>query len=185
MVQSRRDHGLREDLELAAIRQGLENLDVMVGDNYMAINVSPAVACGRHLRELLEKFPLDRVVMEITEHDPIDSYPGLNRALLGMRVQGLKVAVDDAGAGHASFGHIIHLQPDIIKLDGAWVAEIEADPARRALVSALVGYAHAMDAVVIGEWVETRAQATTLGELGVEFGQGYLFGRPSPLRVTS
>jgi EAL domain-containing protein (putative c-di-GMP-specific phosphodiesterase class I) len=174
--------GLREDLELAAIQQSLEALDVMVGDNYMAINVSPQVASTARLRELLGRFPMERVVLEITEHDPIDSYPGLNRALLGMRVDGLRLAIDDAGAGYASFRHILHLQPDIIKLDGTWVADIEADVARRALISALVGYAREMDAVVIGEWVETREQAVILRDLGVQFGQGYLFGRPSMLR---
>lgn len=175
--------GLREELELAAIRQSLASLDVTVGDGFMAINVSPQVASGRQLREVLDGIPMDRVVLEITEHDPIDSYPGLNRALLSMRVDGLQLAIDDAGAGYASFRHILHLQPDIIKLDGAWVAEIEADVARRALVSALVGYAHEMDAVVVGEWVETRAQANILRDLGVDLGQGYFFGHPQPLKV--
>jgi EAL domain-containing protein (putative c-di-GMP-specific phosphodiesterase class I) len=173
--------GLGIDLELKAIRRGLSRLPDLPDTAFISLNISPECAASSELRETLDSAPLDRVVLEITEHAHVESYMALNRALLPLRIKGVQIAIDDAGAGFASLRHILHLQPDMIKLDGSWVAEIEADAARRALITAVVGFARDLNASVVGEAIETPGQAMVLRDLGVDCGQGYHFGRPGPI----
>jgi EAL domain-containing protein (putative c-di-GMP-specific phosphodiesterase class I) len=173
--------GLGVELEMTAVRRGLAQLEAVAPGLYISVNVSPEAAASRQLRRVLEGVDLDRVVLEITEHASIDSYTALNRALLPLRIAGAMVAIDDAGAGFASFRHILHIHPDIIKLDATWVIDVEADVVRRKLISALVSFARDIGSTVVAEAVETDAQYRTLIELGVECGQGFHLGRPGLL----
>ena len=96
----------------------------------------------------------------------------------------MRVAVDDAGAGYSGLQRIIELAPDLIKLDITLVRGIEGDPGRQALVAGMVHFARQTGSTLLAEGIETPAEAKLLRELGVDFGQGYLFGRPErkPLR---
>ena len=122
-----------------------------------------------------------RVVLEITEHTDVEDYDRLLRALQPLRQRGLKVAVDDTGAGYASLRHILNLRPDFIKLDMDLIRHIDLDPARRALASALIAFARDTDSCIIAEGIETASEFATLRSLGVEQAQGYFLGRPMPL----
>ena len=102
-------------------------------------------------------------------------------ALRSLRHGGVRVAVDDAGAGYASFRHILRLRPDIIKLDMALTRDIDRDPARRALASALITFAADTDSTIVAEGVETSGERAALRRLGVDAAQGYCLGRPTPL----
>ena len=123
--------------------------------------------------------PGRRIIVEITEHEPIESYPDLRAAIDACG--GCEISVDDAGAGYASLRHILELQPDVVKLDIALVRDIDADPARQALAAGLCHFASQTGTTLIAEGVETEAEAAVLAGLGVELMQGYLFGRPGPL----
>ena len=175
--------GLRVDLELAAIRMALHHLPELPRQAYLAVNVSPATAISGRLDAALTDVPANRIVLEITEHDVIESYEQLEAALSGLRRSGVRVAVDDAGAGYASFRHILRLQPDIIKLDMALTRDIDRDPARRALASALITFARDTRSAIVAEGVETAAELRTLRRLGVSAAQGYFLGRPAPMRA--
>ena len=120
-----------------------------------------------------------RLIVELTEHERIDDYEAVRRALerLGPNV---KLAIDDAGSGFASLRHIVALQPAYVKLDIEWVRNIDADPVRRALVSGLVYFAIETGCELIAEGIETNAELAALRELGIRLGQGYLLGRPAP-----
>ncbi|MFN2462911.1 MAG: EAL domain-containing protein [Candidatus Dormibacteria bacterium] len=176
-----RGFALQEALELQAVRRGLLALDDLRENISVCVNISGAGALSDGLAEILDDLPLDRVVLELTEQEEIVDYMVLNRALLGWRSKGLRVAVDDAGAGFASMRHIVSLQPDIIKLDASWVTDIEADPIRRSMVAALAGFATSIDAIMVGEAVETEVQAQVLREVGVPWAQGFFFARPAAL----
>jgi EAL domain-containing protein (putative c-di-GMP-specific phosphodiesterase class I) len=93
----------------------------------------------------------------------------------------VRVAVDDAGAGVANFGHIIDLRPDFVKLDISLVRRVDADLGRQAMVVGMRHFSKTAACRLIAEGVETAEEASTLTALGVEFGQGYLFGRPEPI----
>ena len=104
----------------------------------------------------------------------------LKRQVKALRRLGFGFAVDDAGAGYASFTLIAALRPSIIKIDREIVTGIRLDDAKQALVEAFVSFGRRIGAQLVAEGIETRSDLATLVELGVEFGQGYLIGRPEP-----
>ncbi|SDO07323.1 EAL domain-containing protein [Geodermatophilus sp. DSM 45219] len=170
--------GMGHALELQALERAAEHLDRVGG--YVAMNVSPATlltpACG----ELLRRLPLHRVVLELTEHDAVEDYDRLSAALAPVRAAGLRLAIDDVGAGFSSLRHIVVTAPDVIKLDRSIVTGLAADRVLATLVGSLVSFAHGCGAHVVAEGVETAEDATALRALGVDHGQGWYFGRPGP-----
>ena len=127
--------------------------------------------------------PKKRLVLEVTEHAVIDRYDTFVEALDRLRSRDLRIAVDDAGAGFASFRHILELRPDFIKLDRCMVRDLDRDPVRRALASAMAEFASEIGATVIAEGVERVAELRALSSAGIVNIQGYLCGRPSPVPV--
>jgi EAL domain-containing protein (putative c-di-GMP-specific phosphodiesterase class I) len=134
-----------------------------------------------HLERELPPALAKRLVLEINEHETFAEYERLVTALEPLRRTGVRMAIDDAGAGYSTFRHIVRLVPDVIKLDLRLTRDIDHDPARRALASALIRYAHEARADVVAEGVETRAELDTLRGLGITKAQGYYFGRPVSL----
>ena len=115
-----------------------------------------------------------------------DAPPGYaefrNRVRDYYRRLGFQIALDDTGAGYASLEAVMELSPDFIKVDRAFVHGIDQDPARQELLRALRSVADRIGARIIGEGLDTLEELSTLGGLGIPFGQGWLFGKPHPLR---
>lgn len=170
--------GRQEQMELAAIRAHLARFDELPAPAYLALNLSPATAMSEQLATLLFGLPMERLVLEISEHAPVADYEAIQVGLADLRARGARLAVDDAGAGLASLRHILQLSPDIIKLDISLTRGIGADRARRALASALIAFAGQMGMGVVAEGIETAAELATLLDLGVGYGQGNILGRP-------
>ena len=173
--------GLGTELELAAVKAALQQMDRLKPTQFMAVNASPAVVLDRRLHDLLRKQGQGRVVVEITEHQPVDSYDELNIVRSRFRRDGIRIAIDDAGAGYASLHHILKLAPDIIKLDIGLTRNIDCDPVRRALAASLVIFANETNAIVTAEGIETAGEFAALHDLGVPWGQGFYIGHPEPL----
>ena len=173
--------GLGVALELATARKALAVAREFPNTTRVSLNVSPETILDARLHGVLADWPVDRIVLEVTEHVSVGDYDRIARSLAAFRARGLRLAVDDAGAGYASFRHILSLQPDIIKLDMSLVRGIDTDSGRRALAAALIGFAAETGARIVAEGVETHAELATLRELGVCAAQGYLLGRPVPL----
>jgi EAL domain-containing protein (putative c-di-GMP-specific phosphodiesterase class I)/CheY-like chemotaxis protein len=173
--------GLGVELELAAIRAALSHADAMPQDSFLSVNVSPQTVESPQFGESLAGFPLDRLMIEITEHAKVEDYEALERALDEPRAKGVRVAIDDAGAGFASLRHILRLRPDVIKLDVDLAHGIHQDATRRALASALIAFAGEIDRTIIAEGIETGEELGALVALGVRLGQGYYLGRPEEL----
>jgi EAL domain-containing protein (putative c-di-GMP-specific phosphodiesterase class I) len=146
------------------------------------VNVSPSVAeTPAFLEAVAHNFDPARLVIEITEHAPVDDYRQLAGALRPLRNAGARLAIDDAGAGFASLRHVLRLSPDFIKLDLSLVHHIDADPVRRALATSLITFAGEVGATIVAEGIETRFELETLVALGVRYGQGFHLGRPGAL----
>ena len=173
--------GLRLELELAAVEAALAELPDAPAGPYLSVNAMPETLASPGLAELLAAAPADRLVVEITEHAPVHDYEALNRAMQRMRGRGVRLAVDDAGAGFASLRHILQLAPDIIKIDNALTRNVYKDPARRALAAGLISFATELGATVVAEGIQTRQELETLQELGVRYGQGFYIRRPGPI----
>jgi EAL domain-containing protein (putative c-di-GMP-specific phosphodiesterase class I)/CheY-like chemotaxis protein len=172
--------GLGVELELAAAEAALRQIRRIPRDAYLAINVSHRTAGSPTLLEALRPHA-DRVVLELTEHERIDDYEHLAADLGRLRALGVRIAIDDAGAGFASLRHILNVRPDIIKLDVDLTRGIDVDPARRALAVALISFAEQMGMTIVAEGVETDEELRALQQLGVRLGQGFHLGRPAPL----
>ena len=168
------------ELELKAVRSALARLPELPDGTELAINVSPATAASdAFLAALPRGSASERVVVEITEHAPIEDYEALAPSLRRLRRRGVRLAIDDAGAGFASLRHILRLAPDVIKLDMTLTRRIESDRAERALTRALISFAAEIDATIVAEGIESEAEIAALRELGVVYGQGYHLGRPA------
>jgi EAL domain-containing protein (putative c-di-GMP-specific phosphodiesterase class I) len=172
--------GLGTALELVAIRKGLSALAFLPRDVYVAVNVSPETILSGDLPAALEGVPAGQIVLEITEHAHIADYERLLAALHPLRARGMRLAVDDAGAGYSGLQHILQIHPDFIKLDIALTRNINLDPARKALAAALVGFARDTGSGIIAEGVETESELNALRSIGVDKAQGYFLGRPMP-----
>lgn len=173
--------GLSTELQVAAVRLALPALDMLPIDVFLSVNVDPNAAGSPELAEAIERWPAERIVIELTEHAPASDYPSLREALDAFRRSGVRIAVDDAGAGFASLKHILELAPDVIKLDISIVRDIDTEAAHRALASALVGFAREIGTDLVAEGVETAEEAMTLYSLGIPLIQGYFAARPGPL----
>ena len=173
--------GLVEALEMTAIEQALQGLAHLPEDIYLSLNVSPVTVMRGAMTRALKRAPLERIVLELTEHVSIPDYAQLVQVLQPLRQSGVRLAVDDAGAGYASFRHILRLEPDIIKLDISLTRDIDTDRTRRALAAALIRFAEETGSTIIAEGVETESELTVLRHLGINKAQGYLIGRPMPL----
>ena len=165
--------------EVLALSGAAALLDRVTG--YVSMNVSPQRLFTPACRELLAALPLDRVLLELSEHDPVHDYVALGSVLAPLRGQGMRLAIDDVGAGFASLRHIILAAPDVLKLDRSIVSGLDHDPILARLAQSLVEFAHSFGACVIAEGVETPDEHAVLQALGVDSGQGWLFGAPAPV----
>ncbi len=169
--------GLGLDLEERTIEAAFEAAGTLPANVVLHVNVSPALIMEEErLRRLLGRWGWN-VVLEVTEHEPILDYEAIRNALHRISPE-IKLAVDDAGAGFASFRHILELRPAVVKLDRSLVTAIDGDLTRQALVAGMVHFAGATGFELLAEGVETEGERATLIELGVTHGQGWLFGRP-------
>jgi EAL domain-containing protein (putative c-di-GMP-specific phosphodiesterase class I)/AmiR/NasT family two-component response regulator len=170
--------GLGTRLELAAVAVALNALPELPSHLFLAVNVSPATAMAPQLATLLDGVDCERVVLELTEHVPVEDYDAMRQTLAVLRARGVRLAIDDTGAGYSGFRHLIGLQPDIIKLDISLTRDVDHDVSRRALAAALVSFGRDIGAQVVAEGVENAGELATLEHLGVTWVQGYFLGRP-------
>jgi EAL domain-containing protein (putative c-di-GMP-specific phosphodiesterase class I) len=173
--------GVGGELELLAARKALLACALLPGPLTASINISPDTLITAPVAEALAGFDPARIVIEVTEHVPIADYEPILTALAPLRAQGMRVAIDDAGAGYSSMRHILSMRPDVIKLDLSLTRDIDHDPVRKALAAALAEFARRAETIVVAEGIETEAEFETLRQLGFHRGQGYLLGRPQAL----
>lgn len=175
------DVGLGLILELEAAREALEGLDDLPHPYRLSINASPETIATHAFDALLSAHDMARIIVEITEHSTVSDYDRLCACLRGLQSRGVLVAIDDAGAGFASLRHILHLSPDIIKLDISLTRGIDRDTRRQTMVAAIQTFASGTNATIVVEGVETESELRALTGLGIEYGQGYHLCRPGAL----
>ncbi len=169
--------GLGVELEWLAVTLAIDQLN-SDDATFLAVNLSPAAVLSvAHLR-VIPASSCSRIVIELTEHEAVEDYAAIARAVAPIREAGARLAADDLGSGYAGFRHLVRLQPDIIKLDISLVSGIHRNPGQRALARALVSFADEVGAHVIAEGVEEADELAALQELNVHWAQGYYLGRP-------
>ena len=167
------------ELELAAIRLALASHGRLPDGLYLAINCSPGLLARDELRQMVIEHADPPIVVELTEHQPVEDYNALAEALHELRRFGVRVAIDDVGSGFSSFRHVTRVNPEILKLDRSLVCGIDDDPVRQSLAAAIVAFAADVGATVVSEGIESEEELACLRELAVGLGQGFFLGRPN------
>jgi EAL domain-containing protein (putative c-di-GMP-specific phosphodiesterase class I) len=178
-------HGLAPELEARLVAAGLAAREQLPRGKRLSINVSPSALVSPQVRAVLDAAPggLSQIVLEVTERRAVEDYGELAAVLGRARAAGAAIAVDDAGAGHASLENVVRLRPDYVKLDRGLVADADADPSKLAVIQAIGLFAGRLDASLVAGGIERHGEHETMAGLAVPLGQGYLFGRPLPSLV--
>ncbi len=150
----------------------------------LAVNISPTQLHNSGLPGEIQKlaaegtFPLDRLVIEITESGLIGNLELAKKISFELKDMGCKLSLDDFGTGYSSLVHLQVLPFDALKVDRSFVISMTGKRESRKIVAAIIGLGHSLDLTTIAEGVETDEQAQMLLRLGCEMGQGWLYGRP-------
>ena len=184
------------ELEMKAAELALRNFHPDDENAYLSINASAKTIVATHGELICAPglaVPWDKLVVEMTEHDKVGmtkpdndqetDYLSLHRPLSFLRDRGTELAVDDLGGESAAFSdllRILNFMPHILKVDKMLVRHVDDSPIRRTMIKAIVGIASDIHSEVIAEGIETEGERQWCSELGVNYGQGFLFGRPQP-----
>ncbi len=123
--------------------------------------------------------PLDRLILEVTEEERLRDPGQLQATLRSYRDRGLRIAIDDFGAGFAGLSLLAAFHPDILKIDIALTCDIHRRPASRVIVRSILQICRDLDLQLIAEGVEQRAELEALQDLGVRYMQGHYFALPA------
>ena len=171
--------GLGCELEAVTMRAAVNAAGSLPTGTWLSLNATAEfITTDDRLPDILA--PRTRpIVIEVTEHETVADYRVLGDAIAALGPD-VRVAADDAGVGVANFAHLVQLRPDFVKLDASIIRDVDRDLTRQALIAGLRHFTRATDTWLIAEGIETVDEHRALSALGVELGQGYLFGRPAP-----
>lgn len=171
--------GLGVELELLAAGRALETIGSLPPDAFLTVNVSGAALRDDRFAALLETVDPRKVVVELTESEPGRDVltPSRRRAL---HEAGVRVAVDDLGAGFAGLTRLLDVHPDIVKLDRFLTIGVADDARRSAVLAAALHFCRETGVPLVAEGVERPEDLASIVDLGVPLAQGYLLGEPAP-----
>jgi EAL domain-containing protein (putative c-di-GMP-specific phosphodiesterase class I) len=183
LFRQAQDVGLLFELDCLCRRLAFEGAHCIPRGSKLFLNLLPAAIGDPNLRDEglrsnLEKYELDptNLVLEISERESIENFAIFRELRDSYRELGVQIAIDDAGAGYSSLEAIMEIAPDYMKADMALVRGIDSDPPRREVLAGLRAVAERIGAEVIAEGIETEEELRVVQELGIRFGQGYIFG---------
>jgi EAL domain-containing protein (putative c-di-GMP-specific phosphodiesterase class I) len=175
-------------LDLACMETIVAAAAKMPKELFLSVNISPRTIespefSAPAMLNILARydFPPERLVIELTEHQPIDDLERVRSKLATCRTAGIRLAADDLGSGNSGLKLLSDLHFDVVKVDVGLIQRSSTSGPSSAVVESIVAFASRTGALIIGEGVEHEEQVAQLTELGVTAAQGYLFSRPGPL----
>ncbi|MDD5717984.1 MAG: bifunctional diguanylate cyclase/phosphodiesterase [Sulfuricurvum sp.] len=175
---------LYSDITKEVVRQSCENFKDRSEEFSINISVRDILSSDtvEFIQDIIEKTgTANRIVFEILESEGIENYPQVSQFITKMKKQGAKIAIDDFGSGYASFENTLRLNIDYLKIDGSLIKNIDTDERQSIIVQTIIEFAHKIGAKTIAEFVSTEAIADKVEKLGIDFSQGYYYGKPEPL----
>jgi EAL domain-containing protein (putative c-di-GMP-specific phosphodiesterase class I) len=172
--------GRGADLEAHLLAQALAVRESVPAGCFLAVNVSPVLLASPVVVALLRAAgDLSGLVLELTEHVPVDNLTALRRRIDGLRSRGALLALDDTGAGWSGLRQVAELHPDIVKLDRSLVTDVDRDEVKQGLVELVGQFVSRLGGRLLVEGVERFGELDAVNRLGVPLAQGWLLGRPS------
>ncbi|MDT7544344.1 MAG: hypothetical protein QOE99_454 [Actinomycetota bacterium] len=172
--------GRGAELEIHLLGQALAARDDVPAGCFLAVNLSPSLLTHPAVVSLLRATgDLGGLVLELTEHVPVDNLTALRRRIDVLRARGALLALDDTGAGWSGLRQVAELRPDIVKLDKSLVADVDRDEVKQGLVELVGQFVSRLGSRLLVEGVERFEELDAVARLGVPLAQGWLLGRPS------
>jgi len=125
----------------------------------------------------------ERLTFEILETEEIENYNLLHSFVSQIKAFGCKFAIDDFGTGYSNFEHLMKLRVDFLKIDGSIIKRLPDDRGAQALTEAIVSFSKELGIRTVAEFVSSREIFETVREIGVDYSQGFYFGKPEPIEV--
>jgi len=164
-------------------RRGLEAAGALGPGMHCHLNLFPSTMIDVPVGHLIDSLPAARrpeeVCIEISEQQIIGDPSYLSEPVAALRRAGVKIAIDDVGFGRSCLESLARLEPDVVKIDRKCVSGVSNSDEDKRFLERLLAVSHALGSEVVAEGIETREDLATLVELGVEYGQGFLWGRPA------
>jgi len=159
----------------------LRNCDADISINLSAIDIEQKSTRERIYKLLEEnKEHTSRVVFELLEDENIQEFNTIKEFIKKVKEYGVKIAIDDFGAGYSNYERLLDYQPDILKIDGCLIKDLETSSYSLSAVKSIVTFAKEQNIQTIAEYIENEAIFDIVKELGIEYSQGYYFGKPEP-----
>ncbi len=177
--------GMVQDFDLAVAKKAIDALnthrDVSIAINLSGISVQDD-KFRESLRQMLAPFPMlsNRLMFELTESNAVEDMEAAATFLKWLRRAGFRVCLDDFGAGAAAYAYLRRFDVDFVKIDGPFLREARENPRQRALIRSVAVLCKELRCSVVAEMIEDEETAKLCRTMGIEFGQGYLFGKPRP-----
>jgi len=160
----------------------LKHCGVDISINLSAIDIEQKETREKilHLLENNKNYT-SRIVFELLEDEDVREFEIIKEFIKNVKDYGVKIAIDDFGTGYSNFERLLDYQPDILKLDGSLIKNIETSPYSISVVKSIVTFAKEQNIMTIAEFIENESIYKIVKELGVDYSQGYYFGKPEPL----
>jgi EAL domain-containing protein (putative c-di-GMP-specific phosphodiesterase class I) len=172
--------GRAAELEAHLLAQALKARTGAPTGCFLSVNISPTLLSHPTVAALLRAAgDLSGLVIELTEHVPVDNLGALRRRIDVLRDRGALLALDDTGAGWSGLRQVAELRPDIVKLDRSLVTNLDRDQVKQALVELVGQFVSRLGSRLLVEGVERLEELDAAVRLGVPLAQGWLLGRPS------
>jgi diguanylate cyclase (GGDEF)-like protein len=191
LFETARQQGRLVELELLCRELSIIQFKQLNLPGKLFLNASPETLFQPNFRsgrtlDLLKKIGLDpaRVVIELTEHSPLENYEAVRDALKHYKEMGFEIAMDDLGSGYSGLRMWYELRPDYVKIDRHFMCDIDSDKVKQQFVTSIKNIALELNCRVIAEGIETENEYRFIEKMGLQFCQGYYIGRPAllPLR---
>jgi len=154
--------------------------DVVVSVNLSALDIETKNISEYIIGTLKENIEVcNKLIFEILEDEKIDDFNKVINFVNTVKKLGVKIAIDDFGTGYSNFERLLDYQPDIVKIDGTLIKNIVQNKLSLNIVETIVSFAKKQNMEIVGEFVENEEIYTKIKELGVDYSQGYYFGKPS------
>ena len=176
--------GLIHQIDLWVVDRAFELMRTVPDRISLAVNLSGNIFLDNSLYPLVQRKLQEtgvnpaRMVFEITETSAISNFEQSKKMVIGLRELGCRFALDDFGAGFNSYSYLKYFPVDILKIDGAFITDLESDPVDQLLVKSMIDIAHSLGKETVAEFVERQSTMDLLHEYGVDYIQGYLIGKP-------
>jgi diguanylate cyclase (GGDEF)-like protein len=178
VAKTTRQYAKLTEIMIEKTLKSIQNKPITVSINFTVDDIRNDKTIALFKQKLNEYQVANRVIVELTESEDIESYSEVSKFIADIKKLGCRVAIDDFGTGYSNFTHLIHLNVDYLKIDGSIIKNIISDKNAEIVAKTLVEFAAQLDIETVAEFVDSQEILDKVTEIGIDYSQGYFLGRP-------